>query len=332
MEGGPARRAVRHRAPHRGGRAGEMGAREGLPGIRRRGQAARRLRDHPGHHRAQAGGGRDPGALPVPGAESQSRAPHRTRRRDSICQLSQRRPVPRLGGSLRRIGSLGLDSASRVRARLREGGGDGSGLLGPRLLVRPGPDRRSRLCEPVRQGHHAIEAIGAGPPAAQCGTGRARGRTDRRGAGERGPLSLVRDRLDAGHLDHRCSGPGGRRHALVAGLHRAEPRRNPRLELARRPAPGRPPAHGRDLVAGRGRALAVRRRVPRATARRPVSLAVGRGVPVLAGTTVREWVGACTDVTEQKRAEEEMCGCEEELATWTEWPGWASWQPLWPTN
>lgn len=38
-----------------------------------------------------------------------------------------------------------------------------------------------------------------------------------------------------------------------------------------------------------------------------------RGVPVLAGDTVREWVGACTDITERKTAEEEMRRIREEL-------------------
>ena len=38
---------------------GEMGAREGLPRVRRNGRAARRLRHHPGHHRAQARRGCD---------------------------------------------------------------------------------------------------------------------------------------------------------------------------------------------------------------------------------------------------------------------------------
>ncbi|MEW6444113.1 MAG: PAS domain S-box protein [bacterium] len=47
---GPSRRALRYRAPNRGGWAGEMGPREGLPRVRLRGQAARRLRNHSGYH------------------------------------------------------------------------------------------------------------------------------------------------------------------------------------------------------------------------------------------------------------------------------------------
>jgi PAS domain S-box-containing protein len=39
-----------------------------------------------------------------------------------------------------------------------------------------------------------------------------------------------------------------------------------------------------------------------------------RGVPVLAEGTIREWVGACTDITERKRAEEETRQAKEELA------------------
>lgn len=38
------------------------------------------------------------------------------------------------------------------------------------------------------------------------------------------------------------------------------------------------------------------------------------GVPVLADGVIREWVGACTDITERKRAEEESLRMKEELA------------------
>lgn len=38
-----------------------------------------------------------------------------------------------------------------------------------------------------------------------------------------------------------------------------------------------------------------------------------RGVPVLAEGTIREWVGACTDITERKRADEEVQRLREEL-------------------
>ena len=39
-----------------------------------------------------------------------------------------------------------------------------------------------------------------------------------------------------------------------------------------------------------------------------------RGVPVFAEGTIREWVGACTDITERKQAEEETQHVREELA------------------